>query len=128
MAKMGKWKKAPEALVKVFNDALAAVPGAHPRTMFGYPAAFVNGNMFTGVFADRVFVRLPVDGLAEAARLAGKPFEPMAGRPMRAYMEIPDAIVNSPAKLHAWMLRACEYTQSLPAKSKTTTKRPVRRK
>lgn len=128
MAKMGKWKKAPEALVKVFNHVLAAVPGAQPRTMFGYPAAFVNGNMFTGVFADRVFLRLPNDGLAEAARLGGKPFEPMPGRAMRAYTEIPDAIVHSPAKLRAWMLRAYECTQSLPPKSKASAKRPVRRK
>lgn len=56
--------------------------------MFGYPAAFVNGNMFTGVFADRVFVRLPADELAEAARLGGKLLEPMPGRPMKAYTEI----------------------------------------
>lgn len=96
--------------------------------MFGYPAAFVNGNMFTGVFADRMFLRLPPDVVAEAARLGGKPFEPMPGRPMRAYTEIPDQIVNSPVKLRVWMLRAYEYTQSLPAKSKATSERPVRRK
>ncbi|HEU4798550.1 MAG TPA: TfoX/Sxy family protein [bacterium] len=124
----GKWKKAPEPLVKAFNEALAAVPGAQARTMFGYPAAFVNGNMFTGVFADRMFVRLPADRLAEALRLGGKPFEPMPGRPMKAYTEIPDQIVSSPARLRAWMLRAYEYTQSLPPKGKTTTKRQVRRK
>lgn len=128
MAKMGKWKKAPEALVKVFNHVLAAVPGAQHRTMFGYPAGFVNGNMFTGVFADRMFLRLSPDGMAGVIRLGGKPFETMRGRPMRAYVEIPDEIVKSPAKLRAWMLRAYEYTQSLPPKSKASAKRPVRRK
>lgn len=128
MAKMGKWKKAPAALVKVFNEALSTVPGAQARTMFGYPAAFVNGNMFTGIFADRMFVRLPADGLAEASRLGGKPFEPMPGRPMKAYTEIPDQIVSFPAKLRTWMVRGYEYTESLPPKGKAATKRASRLK
>src|SRR4051812_39755328 len=36
-------------------------PRVQTRPMFGNLAAFVNGNMFTGLFGDRVFVRLPMD-------------------------------------------------------------------
>ena len=34
-------------------------PDAARKKMFGYPAAFVGGNMATGLFADRWVVRLP---------------------------------------------------------------------
>ena len=47
---------------------------------------------------------------------------------MKAYTEIPDQIVSSPAKLRAWMLQAYEYMQSLPPKGKATTKRAMRHK
>lgn len=69
---MGAWKKAPRELIKTFEDALATVPGAQMRKMFGYPAAFVNGQMFTGVFQDRVFVRLSELERAELTKQGGR--------------------------------------------------------
>ena len=44
---MPKWTKAPDALVALFGDAIKGLPGVEARKMFGYPAAFVNGNMFS---------------------------------------------------------------------------------
>ena len=45
------------------KDYFASVVPDHPavkiRPMFGQLSAFVNGNMFMGIFGDDVFVRLP---------------------------------------------------------------------
>jgi hypothetical protein len=41
----GKWKKSPPALIAVFDAAIAGRPGVVRRRMFGYPAAFLNGNL-----------------------------------------------------------------------------------
>ena len=101
-------------------------PGAQVRKMFGYPAAFVNGNMLGGLFQDSMMLRLSADDLATIRDQDGaKPFEPMPGRVMREYIVVPGAILRSKAQLKAWVGRAYAYTSSLPAKaSKPRGKKP----
>jgi TfoX/Sxy family transcriptional regulator of competence genes len=127
MAKMGAWKKAPQELVELFTEALKSVPEAQPRKLFGYPAAFVNGQMFTGLFADYMFLRLDEAGREEIGRLGGGPFEPMPGRPMREYAVVAPAVLRSKPKLAAWLARSFEYASSLGPK-KGASKKPVARK
>src|SRR5260221_5804505 len=77
--------RSPAELVKLFEDALDNWPGAQIRKMFGYPAGFVNGQMFTGLHEDKMFVRLPADEMAAFLQMEGATqFAPMQGRPMRA--------------------------------------------
>ena len=45
------WKKSPPALIETFDAVLPGAP-AERRSMFGYPAAFVNGNLFMSLFED----------------------------------------------------------------------------
>jgi hypothetical protein len=45
---MPEWKKSPADLRDSFAAALDGFPEAQRRQMFGYPAAFANGNMWTG--------------------------------------------------------------------------------
>ena len=98
------------------------MPGAQPRKMFGYPAAFVNGQMFTGVFQDRPFVRLPESGRADLAKQGGKSFEPMPGRPMREYAEVPPGVLRSKSALAGWVRRAFDHASSLPGRGPTKAK------
>ena len=114
---MPKWRAAPEALVRRFSEAIQTVPEAQVRKMFGYPAAFLNGNMFTGLFQEAMFLRLsPEDRASLLKQGHAKPFEPMPGRPMREYVVLPPAIVSSDADLHGWLEKARTYACSLPAK------------
>ncbi len=53
-----KWKAAPAALVKTFEDVMRWFPEAVVPKMFGFPAAFVNGNMVGGLFQDSMMLRL----------------------------------------------------------------------
>jgi len=111
------WVKAPQALIDLFAESLPDDPWVERRKMFGYPAAFVQGNMAAGVFQDRVFVRLsPADRAALPG--GGVDFEPMAGRPMRGYVLIPDDIVADESALAAELGKAVLFTASLPPKER----------
>jgi len=117
------WKKTPTALVMAFDTSLPKDPRVERRQMFGYPCAFTGGNMFTGLFQDRWFVRLSDRDRDELLRLDGAgPFEPMAGRAMKGYFVVPSALQEDSAAMRSWVGRALEYTASLPAKTKTKTK------
>jgi hypothetical protein len=110
------FSKSPPELVERFGAILDRYPDAQRKKMFGYPAAFVGGNMATGLFADQWVVRLP-DGEIAAARDAGAgAFEPMPGKPMKAFVVIPTADVEDDAKVTAWVERGLALAASMPAK------------
>ncbi len=120
-ASMPKWQRAPEELKRTFEEAVRPLAGAEIRQMFGYPAAFVNGQMFAGVHQDQMILRLAPD---DRAAIGGAAFEPMAGRPMCEYVVVPEAIRETPAELSGWLERALAYTAGLPPKAA----KPKRRK
>ncbi len=74
--------------------------------MFGYPAAFRNGNMFAGLFQHSMILRLsPEDRANLAVRAGARAFEPMPGRPMREYVVVPPAIVESVGEVQRWLAK-----------------------
>jgi TfoX/Sxy family transcriptional regulator of competence genes len=121
-----KWRKSPPELIAAF---VAAFPGppAERRQMFGYPAGFVNGNMFTGLHQEDWMVRLSEDDRAKLLKLPGaKPFEPMPGHAMREYIVMPPAVVADAKALKTWLGKAMAYTASKPPKAgKTKTPKKV---
>jgi TfoX/Sxy family transcriptional regulator of competence genes len=102
------------------KDFFASVVPDHPgvaiRPMFGQLSAFVNGDMFMGIFGDDVFVRLPADDRETLIGAGGGPFEPMAGRPMREYVVLPGAWRDEPDRVRAWAARALVHAEELPPK------------
>jgi TfoX/Sxy family transcriptional regulator of competence genes len=113
----GKWQKAPQELVAFFLEAMKFLPGAENRKMFGYPCAFVSGQMFTGLFADRMFLRLSETDREAFRRLDGaQPFEPTPGRPMREYSVVPAAMLQNLPELDVWLAKSFNYAKSLPPK------------
>ena len=112
------WEKAPADLAERFTATVSAMPGAQVRKMFGYPAGFVNGQMFTGIFASSWFVRLPDAERDELAAAGGTPFAPMPGRPMREYLVLPPETAADPAAAEPWLDRALAYVEQLPPKKK----------
>ncbi|HEX2194585.1 MAG TPA: TfoX/Sxy family protein [Candidatus Limnocylindria bacterium] len=115
--KATEWAKAPPELVETFTTAVAELGGAQQRKMFGYPAAFANGNMFTGIYQDRWFVRLGEDDRRRLAAAGGSTFEPMRGRPMREYLELPASVLSDDAARADWLQRSLAYALSLPPKA-----------
>jgi TfoX/Sxy family transcriptional regulator of competence genes len=91
--------------------------------MFGYPAAFVNGNLATSLFRGDFIVRLSESrGAALLAKPGARPFEPMPGRPMKGYVVVPPTIVSKPKELGAWVREAVAHAATLPAKTKAKPK------
>jgi hypothetical protein len=113
---MPSFSKSPPELVERFATVMEGYPDAVRKKMFGYPAAFVGGNMATGLFADQWVVRLP-DNEIEAARAAGAgSFEPIPGKPMKAFVAIPTVDIDDDAALRTWVERGLALAGSMPAK------------
>ena len=113
----GSWKKSPPELIERFAAALPARPDIVRKPMFGYPAAFANGNMICGLFQDSVVVRLGKEGASRAVSEArAEPFAPMPGRNMTGYVLVPKADALDAGALAAWLQRALEFTLTLPKK------------
>ena len=111
-----KWKKSPPELIAAFDAAIAGKQGVERRQMFGYPCAFLKGNMLAGLFQDQMMVRLSEADRAKASlEAAAMPFAP-GGRPMREYVVLPAEITADKRKLGAWLKRAVAYVETLPAK------------
>jgi hypothetical protein len=113
---MPSFTGSPPELVERFGAVLDGYPHAARRKMFGYPAAFVGGNLATSLFHDRWVVRLPAADV-EAARSAGAgSFEPVPGRPMKGFVLVPAGDVADDRAIRGWVERGLAHAASMPAK------------
>jgi TfoX/Sxy family transcriptional regulator of competence genes len=116
---MPKFDKAPPELVARFEAALDRVqaPDITRRKMFGYPCAWINGNMATGMFASQWWVRVSEPDREVLLAMPGAhQFEVMPGKAMGRYVTMPDDLVGNDAELDAWLAKALAFTRSLPPK------------
>jgi TfoX/Sxy family transcriptional regulator of competence genes len=103
-----------------FRDLVPDAPGVEVKPMFGSVGAFVNGNMFAGLFGPDVGVKLDPEGLEELRALEGSgPFGP-AERPMGGYLSLPASLSDEEAA--AWVERARAHIATLPPKVKKPKK------
>jgi len=110
-------KLAPEA-AKLVASLAALDPRLETRKMFGQPAAFVNGNLCLGAFGGDVFLRLSDRDQALASKMTGvRPFEPMPGRAMHAYLILPPEVLRDRTQSRLWVDRAVGFAASLPPKA-----------
>ena len=114
-----EWKKAPEELVQFLAERMKMV-NCEYRKMFGYPAYFINGNMFTGIHGETLFLRLSnsdAKNLMEA-NSGVTFFEPMPGRPMKGYVAIPKTLYSKGSLFGELLGKSVKYVSSLPPKQK----------
>ena len=102
--------KASEADKERFRSAVPVDSRVDVKPMFGNLGAFVNGNMFAGLFGSDIGVKLAPTDMAELAAVGGGPFGP-EGRPMAGYLAVPRG--ESPDE---WVNRAFTHVASLPPK------------
>lgn len=87
------------------------------RPMFGNISAFVNGNMFFGIFGNDIFLRLSSEDRLELLKTKGASIlEPMKGRPMKDYVVVPKMWKDRPETVRLWILKALEWSGKLPPK------------
>jgi TfoX/Sxy family transcriptional regulator of competence genes len=121
---MKKWEKSPETLVAHFDRILPGDPAVERRKMFGYPCAFVNGHMFSGLFGREMFVRLTEKERAGIiVKQGAMPFEPLPGRVMKEYVVVPPGLLARDAALKRLVTRSLEYAKTLAPKEKKAKKK-----
>src|SRR5829696_6559948 len=103
-----RWQGSPEGLVARFARVLDGFPDVERRKMFGYPAAFVGGNMVTGLHQNSWVVRLPEDAQRDAMAAGATTFDPMGGRPMKNFVALPAEVVEDEARVAEWVNRAID--------------------
>ena len=121
------WTKTPPELAAAFDKAAPKDPRVVRKPMFGYPALFLDGNMFAGTFQDKIVARLSAEDRARAMKAGATPFEPMAGRPMKEYVVVPPRDVGKPLALAGWIERARVHATTLPAKTKAAKTKAAKR-
>jgi TfoX/Sxy family transcriptional regulator of competence genes len=109
-----KMPKPTEADRARFQSLVPDDPGVVVKPMFGNLGAFVNGNMFMGLFGADIGVKLPTAQLADLMAAGGGPFGP-AERPMGGYATVPATLSLRAAR--SWTARALAHVAELPPKA-----------
>jgi TfoX/Sxy family transcriptional regulator of competence genes len=114
----------PSAEAKAAFQALVPVHSAVTmRPMFGNLAAFVNGNMFTGLFGEDLYVRVSDEDRQQLLEQGGADFAPMPGRGMKGYVVLPPGWSGRPEPTRGWIARSLEWAQALPPKEAKKARR-----
>ena len=109
-----------------FQVLVPDAAGVEVKPMFGNLGAFVNGNMFMGLFGSDVGVKLPDDQLAKLLAQPGSgPFGPEE-RPMGGYATLPADWSTRMAT--PWIDNALAHVAALPPKTpkKRAAKKPAK--
>jgi TfoX/Sxy family transcriptional regulator of competence genes len=108
-----------EADKERFRDLVPNDRNIEIKPMFGNLGAFVNGNMFMGLFGPDIGVKLNRSDENRVREAGGGSFGPPA-RPMGGYVSLPDSA--TPAQLDDWINSALAYVASLPPKQRKARK------
>jgi TfoX/Sxy family transcriptional regulator of competence genes len=115
---MDKWIKPGPELIDLYENIASQLTGIEKRKMFGCPCAFVNGNMFFGVFQDQLFLRMGEDLRNSVSDdIQFEPLAPM-GRIMKEYVLIPPDLRTDPVRLLNLVQKSLTHALSLPPKIK----------
>ena len=113
--------KASDEAKERFRSVVPDNPEVVVKPMFGNLGAFVNGNMFAGLFGSTIGVKLSdADRQVLESTERTVPFGP-AERPMGGYTGLPE-VWNAEgdgddARARAWVQKAFEYVAGLPPKA-----------
>ncbi|WCI08153.1 TfoX/Sxy family protein [Arthrobacter sp. OVS8] len=112
--------KPTEADKERFRSLFAELPDADIKPMFGNLGAFVNGNMFAGLFGSTIGLRLSEADRDELMKISETlPFGP-AERPMAGYVGLP--IQDAPDTIRLWSARALANVSAMPPKAAKSPK------
>jgi TfoX/Sxy family transcriptional regulator of competence genes len=115
-----------QGLAERIRTVLADHQGVVEKKMFGGIAFMVRGHMSVGIVKDALMVRV---GAEEHQKLLRRPHaRPMdfTGRPMKGFLFVDSAGLESDADLEQWIAHGVEYAASIPAKGRRPRPTPSR--
>jgi TfoX/Sxy family transcriptional regulator of competence genes len=105
-----------EALAQRIRAALPDVTGLTEKKIFGGIGFLIHGNMACGVNGNDLMVRIsPDSNEAAIAKPHVRVFD-MTGRPMKGWILVDSAGIQSAEDLQSWLRQGVAFAQSLPAK------------
>ncbi|MFG3593857.1 TfoX/Sxy family protein [Bradyrhizobium sp. RDI18] len=122
------WTKSPQSLIDLFDKSVPPGANISRRKMFGYPAAFANGNLFIGLHQNDFVMRLSEQDRARfSAEFGERIFEPMKGRPMREYVRLPEELLADADKRASWIDLSLHYAEAIAPKATSPKKKQLPR-
>ncbi|WP_213286297.1 TfoX/Sxy family protein [Bradyrhizobium sp. sGM-13] len=122
------WTKSPQSLIDLFDKSVPPGANISRRKMFGYPAAFANGNLFIGLHQNDFVMRLSEKDRARfSAEFGERVFEPMKGRPMREYVRLPEELLADAEKRASWIDLSLRYAEAIAPKVTSPKKKQLPR-
>ena len=113
------WTKSPQSLIDLFDKSVPSSASVSRRKMFGYPAAFANGNLFIGLHQNDFIKRLSEEDRTRfSAEFGERICEPMKGRRMREYVRLPEELLTDTRKRAPWIKRSLEYAEGIKPKAR----------
>jgi TfoX/Sxy family transcriptional regulator of competence genes len=108
------WPKASVEKEALLDDLVQGLP-CEKKRMFGAPCFFAKHSMFTGVFAEDIFIRLSNDERARFIKenKGTKVFEPVEGRKMSEYLIVPHALLKNKDAVRQWLRISFDYASTL---------------
>ena len=102
---------------RAFQPLVPDRPDVVVKPMFGNLGAYVNGNMFMGLFGSSIGLKLEPDDRAALLSVDGAgPFGPPE-RPMGGYVALPEQWRELTAQTVGWVERSLTYVSALPPKA-----------
>jgi TfoX N-terminal domain len=106
-----------EHLANRIREQLADEDGRTERAMFGGLAFLLGGNMAVGISnSDDLMVRVGPEAGEEAAARPHARAALMGSRPMKGWVFVDRAGIESDAELREWVGRGVAFARSLPPK------------
>ncbi|GAA3635506.1 TfoX/Sxy family protein [Microlunatus ginsengisoli] len=103
-----------------FRHLVPEDPRIEIKPMFGNLGAFIQGNMFMGLFGSEIGVKLRPADQDQVRAAGGTSFGP-SERPMNGYVSLPGAARSD--QLEAWIASALAYVSEQPPKAPKGPKR-----
>jgi len=105
-----------EALADRVRAAVAERPDITEKVMFGGLCLLSRGNMFAGIQGDTLMARVGPDAHDDAVSRPHARIMDFSGRPMRGFVYVDAAGIESAADLADWIALSLAFVDTLPAK------------
>jgi TfoX/Sxy family transcriptional regulator of competence genes len=105
-----------QGLAERIRDLLLPRQGITEKKMFGGLAFMLNGYMFVGILGDTLMARVGPEAYAEALRQPHTREMDFTGKPMKGYVYVAPAGIESDAALETWVNLCAQFVESFPPK------------
>ncbi len=113
------WPGSRPELTAFFKDLFEEQPQVELRSVSGSPCAFINGQMFAGLYGGRIFIRLPEARRKELRSMEGSGiFSPTPDQESTEFSFVPQRMLSEPRELLEWLAAAMGYAGGLPFQAK----------